>query len=145
MVLNASVTPDVLNAFALNELIPFFRVVIVHVTVVFADLHTTVFFVAPLMYKRYFFAPGYVRNVTLAVRPLNVHFADRKLGVTTTTGVAGAATGTVTIGDSTGAASDPPEPSMVVDVDSPAPLPSMVVVVSGSMSSGISNVFDKLD
>jgi hypothetical protein len=49
---------------------------------------------------------------------MNVHFADRNVGVTTTTGIAGAATGTVTTGDSTGLASDPPEPSMVVDVDS---------------------------
>jgi hypothetical protein len=117
-VLSASVTPDVLNAFALNELRPFFRVVVVHVTVVFADLHTMFLRVAPRTYKRYFVAPEYLRNVTFAVRPLNVHFTERNEGVTTTTGVAGAATGTVTTGDSTGLASDPPEPSTVVDVDS---------------------------
>jgi hypothetical protein len=68
--------------------------------------------VAPRTYKRYFVAPEYLRNVTFTVRPVNVHFTERNEGVTTTTGVAGAATGTVTTGDSG-------EPSEGVVVSSP--------------------------
>jgi len=121
LVLTANVTLEVLRAFALNELTPFFRVVVVHVTVVFPVLHAIVFFVAPLTYRRYFFAPEYFLNVTFTVRPLNVHFADRNDGVTTATGAPGVTAGTVTTGDSAGMESEPPEASMVVVVASPAP------------------------
>jgi hypothetical protein len=114
--LMANVMPDALSALALNELMPFFNVVVVHVTVVFAVLHVIVFLVAPLTTRRYFLAPLHFRNVTFTVRPLNVHFAERNEGVTTATGVPGATAGTVTTGDSVGADSEPPDDSMVVVV-----------------------------
>jgi hypothetical protein len=103
-------------AFAENALRPLFSVVVVHVTVVLLDLHRMVFFVAPVMTRRYFDAPLHLRNITFAVRPLKVHLADRNEGVVTTIGVPGDTVGTVTTGDGPPLDSDPPGVALTVVV-----------------------------
>jgi hypothetical protein len=110
--------PDLLIAFAENELIPFFSVA-VHVTVVFTVLHVTVFLVAPAMDKRYLDAPDHFLKVTLAVRPLKVHFTDFNVGVAITIGVPGDTVGTVTTGEAPALDSEPPVLPSVVEVDPP--------------------------
>jgi len=116
LVLSAKVIFDLLMAFAENALRPLFSVVVVHVTVVLLDLHRMVFFVAPVITRRYFEAPLHLRNVTFAVRPLNVHFADRNEGVVTAIGVPGDTVGTVTTGDGPSLDSDPPGIALTVVV-----------------------------
>lgn len=66
-----------------------------------------------------------------AVRPLNVHLAERSVGVTTTTGAPVATSGTVTTGDTPGTASAPPELGLVVTGSLP-PLATVVVVAAAA-------------
>ena len=110
--------PDALIAFAENELIPFFSVV-VQVTVVVTVLHVTVFLVAPAMDKRYLDAPDHFLKVTFAVRPLKVHFTDFNVGVAITIGVPGDTAGTVTTGEAPALDSEPPVLPSVVEEDPP--------------------------
>jgi len=112
----ANVMPDVLRAFALKELMPDFKALVVHVTVVFAVLQVIDLRVAPLTINRYFRAPVNFLKVTFTVRPVKVHFTDLNAGVTTAVGVPGVAAGTVITGVSVGVDSDPPDVSTVVVV-----------------------------
>lgn len=112
-----------------------------------------VFFVAPVMTRRYFDAPLHLRNVTFAVRPLKVHFADRNEGVVTVIGVPGETVGTVTTGDAPLLDSEPPGAATDVVEDTTVELdPSISIVlveldevVDVVVGASTFNVFDNAE
>ena len=145
-----------LSALAEKALMPFFNDTVVQVTVDFDVLQVIVFLVAPVMTMRYFDAPAHLRNVTLTVRPLKVHFAERRAGVAITTGVSATTTGTVTTGDDAEPTSDSlEEPTVVVvgialtkklsdcgETPSPAKLDAMTPHMYSPVSVGVNDSED---